>query len=188
MMGLDIYLASISDDEMRGALQKVHPKRKTSSPILCWDIYMNHYQKMLARIQKQAEIDQLNMMSNMLGCAQSFDFIHDKTYDALVFTSSDQTILWVSGGFATMTGYSKKFAVGKKPYFLQGPNTSDDTRRSIKKQLQSGRSFSETIINYRKDQSEYACEIELFPVKGNEGDTKGFLAVERKVEPAELVA
>ena len=46
--------------------------------------------------------------------------IYNYDYDALVLSDKAHKIIWVSDGFKDMTGYTKKFAVGKKPSFLQG--------------------------------------------------------------------
>ena len=181
MMGLDIYLSALDSSTFESVSKNIHPSKKISTPLLCWDVYLEHYHKTLQQIRKRNEVQELNQLADLHSIDFNFDFITEKDYDALVFTSSDQTIQWVSPGFSDMTGYSRNFAIGKKPRFLQGPNTSKITRGKIKHLLQTGDSFRETVINYRKDASEYACELEVYPLKNLAGDTNGFLALEKKV-------
>jgi len=102
-------------------------------------------------------------------------------YQALVLTNLDQRILWVSEGFHTMTGYPLEAAIGKKPSFLQGPNTSEYSKIRIRKMLAIGSRFSESIINYRKNGEEYQCQISVIPLVDLSQTTTHFLALEKEI-------
>lgn len=81
-----------------------------------------------------------------------------------------------------MTGYSESFARGRNPRFLQGKDTCSETKERIRLQLKEGKSFKESVINYRKNGSSYRCELEIFPLKNPLGDIKAYLAVEKEVK------
>jgi PAS domain S-box-containing protein len=104
---------------------------------------------------------------------------NDTDFEALIITDADQKILWVNDGFSEMTGYSKKYALNKKPYFLQGANTSAKSRKRIRTKLKSLQPFTEIITNYQKDNTPYECEVKIIPMF-NEGITH-YLAIEKKV-------
>ncbi len=102
-------------------------------------------------------------------------------YEALVLTNIDKKIVWVNQGFEKMTGYSSSFAIGKKPTFLQGKNTSNNTRAIFRQNLQKGTHFCDTLVNYRKNGEEYICQIELFPLQNTAGHITHFLALEQEI-------
>jgi PAS domain S-box-containing protein len=148
---------------------------------MSWDLFMHHYQEMLSKTRQKFETEKINQHLKKFDCTVDPNVFTNKTYDALVLTDAQQQILWVNEGFTCMTGYSKEFTIGQKPSFLQGENTSAKTRQKIKKCLVEGQPVRESIVNYRKDQSEYHCEIEIHRIQNQNGEVKAFLALERKL-------
>lgn len=106
--------------------------------------------------------------------------LHEE-YDALVLTLADENIVWVNNGFTEMTGYSKNFALGKRPTFLQGAKTSLTVKREIREQLESRHSFSGSIVNYRKNGETYLCQVKIVPIHDSNGVIINFLALEREL-------
>ena len=78
-----------------------------------------------------------------------------------------------------MTGYSKKYALHKTPSFLQGEATQGLTRNRIRKKLELLKPFTEVIVNYRKDNTPYKCEVKIIPLYKDK--VTHFLAIEKKV-------
>lgn len=106
---------------------------------------------------------------------------------AIVVTDPTQKITWVSKGFTRMTGYKPHETYGKRPGFLQGEKTLQQTRQQIRQHLAEGRSFAGTIINYRKSGEAYACAIHLFPVFNRARDLVNYIALEEE-EPMDLLS
>ena len=90
--------------------------------------------------------------------------IFQDDYDALVLTDISQNILWVNDGFKSMTGYTRKFAMGKKPSFLQGEKTSTIVKKQLKENLEFNHTYTGSIINYRKNGELYLCKITILPI------------------------
>ena len=107
--------------------------------------------------------------------------IFQKDYDALVLTDKKQKIVWVSGGFSNMTGYSKTFAIGKKPSFLQGEKTSLSVKKQIDYSLKSNNTFDGSVINYKKNGSLYNCQIVISPLYNSKQEVKYYLAFEKEI-------
>jgi hypothetical protein len=78
-----------------------------------------------------------------------------------------------------MTGYTKKEAINRTPRFLQGENTSLKAKKNIKQQLKSNTPFKEVIINHKKDNSSYKCEVKIYPLYNKE--TTHYIAFEKQV-------
>ena len=100
-------------------------------------------------------------------------------YEALIITDKNQNIIWVNDGFSKMTGYPKKEALNKTPKFLQGEKTSAETKKKIWQNILLDKPFKEVIINYKKDQTPYKCEVKILPLYNKQ--TTHYIAFERKI-------
>ncbi len=148
---------------------------------MCWDIISLTYHVKSTGLEKQSAVDEINRFIAKLNCAFDHDIMMNRDYQALVLTDAHQEILWVDKGFTEMTGYPRKYAVGKHPSFLQGANTSLVTRQKIRRLLTTGLPFKEVVVNYRKDSTEYRCEVEIIPIKDHQNQVQAYLAFEREV-------
>ncbi|WP_181452643.1 MULTISPECIES: PAS domain-containing protein [Algoriphagus] len=97
--------------------------------------------------QKQIDIKKIVQNLESRRCKLDLELINTKSYKAIVLTDPSQFIIWVNSGFAQMTGYSRKYAVGKKPTFLQGKNTSVESKIALSQQIPSKIAFGGRIIN-----------------------------------------
>ncbi len=105
----------------------------------------------------------------------------ERKFDALVLTDLSQQILWVDEGFEKMTGYSPSFALGKSPEFLQGKETSKQSKQQVRNKLKEKVNFTSQLINYKKDGRAYLCEISIFPLLNQHQLPTHFLALENEI-------
>nr|WP_170857116.1 PAS domain-containing protein [Algoriphagus locisalis] len=133
------------------------------------------------RTKKLEELEALLHMSELNNWEVDLKEELSVTYEALVLTDSDQTILWVNHGFQAMTGYTPQFALGKKPRFLQGIKTCKKAKSRIGRNLALGKRISETLTNYRKNGEEYICQISIIPLINSTQDISHFLALETEI-------
>lgn len=150
-------------------------------PLLSWDIYSEHILNFLKSLRKKQEIESLNKFQ----LKYNWDFQIEETlfkndYKALVVTDKNQKIIWVNDGFKDMTGYSLNFVKNKSPKLLQGEKTSPVALKNIREQLSNNSICEESMINYRKDGSEYLCEIKIFPLFNAEQKVEHYLALENE--------
>lgn len=180
MMCLDIYLSHLSEDDYKTVQPKIETQKPKAMPLLSWDMFMDAHHQRLLDAKKATELDQV------LSFAKKFKWKNDLNlafsehdYEALIITDKDQNIIWVNEGFTTMTGYSKKFAINKTPRFLQGKNTSEATKKSVKDNIIKDEPFTAVITNYKKDNTPYKCEVKIIPLYNN--NTTHFIAFEKQV-------
>ncbi len=151
------------------------------SPLLSFDLYLEAYHHLIKNLKKEADIEELKyiLKGNIEPNIQ--DMLRQEVYDALVLTSFDQHIIWANNGFTEMTGYAKNYALGKKPKFLQGEQTSKSTIRDIGEQLHLKHSYTGSIVNYRKSGETYLCQIKILPLYDSKKELTHFIALEKEL-------
>ncbi len=180
MLCLDIYLSSLTNDEYKKIEHKILPSNPKSVPLLSWDIYAEDYYKKLIEGKKTIEKKEVFQLAKKFNWANDLSSDFSKNdYEALIITDINQKIIWVNEGFSKMTGYSKKFAINKTPKFLQGNNTSLETKNRLRNKLLKQEPFKEIIVNYKKDKTPYHCEVKIIPLYNKQ--TTHFIAFEKQV-------
>ncbi|WP_051931296.1 PAS domain-containing protein [Gillisia sp. Hel_I_29] len=180
MMCLDIYTSSLSSKEYDKIKLQIKPSTPKFMPLLSWDIYSQNYFKTLKNLKTESDIKMVKAFAKKAKWKNEIDTIfNNQDFDALIITDAGQKIVWVNEGFTKMTGYSKSFAVNKKPHFLQGINTSTKAKKRIRNKLHELKPFTEIIMNYRKDNTPYECQVKIIPMYSD--NVTHFLAIEKQV-------
>lgn len=179
MAGLDIFLQSLNEKDLEKYKEVIEPTAPIS-PLKSWGFPTDFYKPRIPLSPMEKDRATLDFMGNQFQWNVDLNDILKHSYDALIVTDSLQNILWTNSGFFEMTGYTASYALGKKPSFLQGALTSKETRVLIKKKLLKGIPFSTEIINYKKNQQPYRCQIQIFPMKTPAG-VSHYLALENEL-------
>jgi PAS domain S-box-containing protein len=90
-------------------------------------------------------------------------------------------IIYVNEAFTRVTGYSAQEAVGNTPHMLQGKNTDRKELDKIREALEKGESYLGELINYDKYGKEYWIDVNISPLKDENGNVTHFASVERDV-------
>lgn len=179
MMALDLYLSTLSDEAYNNVIEQMK-KPAGRFPVISWDISGEAYRKTIHSVKKQADAAKLDQLAVKYNWSYNPVQLLHQSYEALVVTDTSLKILWVSPGFADMTGYAAKEAIGNTPKFLQGENTLETARQEIRRRLNGGEPFKAVITNYRKNNEEYLCEVKIYPLTGPNGQTTHFIALEQE--------
>ena len=150
-------------------------------PLLSWDFAQHGFHNLLEAMRRQQDRDMLDNLAKKYQWATNPLSMLETPYQALVLTDACQTISWVNQGFTEMTGYGRSYAMGRKPAFLQGAATSQESLEKIRQSLRNHRSVTETLVNYRKNGEPYTCEVKIIPLKNNQDCITHYLAFEREV-------
>lgn len=108
----------------------------------------------------------------------------DQIPDCVVITDADlerpggPLIIYVNQAMLGLTGYSREELFGKSPKIFQGEGTDRQTAGRIMALLRSGELVSETILNYAKDGTSYWTEINISPVRDNDGQIIAYLSIQ----------
>ncbi|TYB75726.1 PAS domain-containing protein [Bizionia myxarmorum] len=180
MMCLDMYLSALPFKEYKEVKDQIKPSKSKNMPLLSWDIFSQQYSQTLDDLKTENDIKMVKLFAEKEKWQNEIDSIFEnQDFEALIITDIEQKILWVNDGFTKMTGYSKTYAVNKTPKFLQGLNTSADSKQQFRAKLNRLEPFTEIITNYRKDNSPYTCEVKIIPLYAE--NVTHFLALERQV-------
>lgn len=101
-----------------------------------------------------------------------------ETDNAVIRTDADGGIEWVNAGFTKLTGYSFAEVKGRKPgSFLQGPKTSPEAIKLIRKHVTEASIVETEILNYSKAGKEYWVSLRIQPLFAPDGRLKGFFSI-----------
>jgi len=155
--------------------------KRLSFPLLCWDIYSMFLLKKGKDLQKDNDLLLLESLNKKHHWNTDLKALLANSYEALILTDARQKIQWVNKGFTKMTGYSAHYTLGKTSVFLQGANTSLETKKCIREKLMERITFTETVVNYRKNHEEYLCEVTITPLLNSKNEITHFIALENEV-------
>lgn len=169
---------------------------------ICWTAAFHHRRcvetmdKLQARLEaydaelRQARTDiqnrerQFQQQTHLLNLLTT---IAESTRDAIMVTEAEPLdepgprIIYVNSAFLKMTGYSRDEVLGRSPRFLQGPQTSRESRALIRQALERREPCRVELINYAKDRTPYWVELDMAPVPGPASAAHYIIAVQRDV-------
>ena len=180
MSCLDIFF-SATDRSKYAQLSSRMKLVKNHFPLLALDLIALENEPFLEMAQRKRDFLLLQEFYRKFKWKTDLQAILKNDYEALVLTDFSETIAWVNSGFENMTGFQPDEAIGKSPKFLQGEETSADSRSEIRTKLSQNNPFSKTIVNYRKNGEKYRCHLDIFPLQNAKNRTTHFIALEREV-------
>jgi PAS domain S-box-containing protein len=106
----------------------------------------------------------------------------NRSYRATVYITDpaleDNPVIYISGGFAALTGYQPKDVEGKNCRFLQGPETVKSDVLHIKEAIKEERDCNVHLLNHKKDGTVFANEFFLTTLKTPENDVAYFIGIQ----------
>ena len=104
------------------------------------------------------------------------------TSNLVVITDSMRKIVWVNESFEKLTGYSREEVVGMDPSMFQFEKTDPQTRQYIRECLDQELPVNNVeILNRGKYGNEYWLNLNIVPLRGENNELKGYVAVESDV-------
>jgi PAS domain S-box-containing protein len=150
-------------------------------PLLSWDIYSEYIFNFLKSLKKKKDVERLvEFQSKFNWDFQIEETLFNNEYKAIVITDENQNIMWVNEGFKDMTGYSLAFVKNKSPRLLQGEKTSQEALHQIRTHIASESICETSMVNYRKDGSEYMCKIKIYPIQNSNMQVMHYIALENE--------
>jgi len=106
--------------------------------------------------------------------------------NAIIITDSQGLIEWVNPAFSKMTGYSFEESRNRNPRELVRSGMQDENfYQNLWNTILKGEVWKGTLINRRKDGSQYAEEMTITPLKAEDGSIRRFIAIKQDVSERE---
>lgn len=179
MTGLDVFLQSLNKADRRKYVYKIQP-HEYISPLKSWGLSSTFFVPTDLLEGRKKDKEALSFFAKQFQWKSDLTDILLNPYEALILTDVSQNIIWTNPGFFKMTGYSESYAIGRRPSFLQGEETSTETKLAIREKLLTGEPFSEKVLNYKRNREEYWCQVRIFPIHSLDYQTY-YLALETEL-------
>jgi len=115
--------------------------------------------------------------------------VASRTNNAVIITDPEGRVEWTNDAFTRLTGFTQDEARGRAPgTFLQGPQTSPETRVEMRRGLETERGFRVEVLNYQKDGTPYWIELEVQPLRDEAGTLTGFMGIQSDITDRKAAA
>ena len=101
--------------------------------------------------------------------------------DAIVLTDADGNIEYVNPAFETVTGYTRESAIGRTPRILKSGVQDETYYEEMWTAILDGEVWEETIVNERKDGSQYIAHQTVAPVTDESESVEQFVGIQRDI-------
>jgi len=129
----------------------------------------------LARLPGPAVADTARRLQMLAAVAR-------RTGNAVIVTGVDGVIEWVNEGFTRLTEFTPEEVLGKRPgQFLQGQETSAESRAAMSAAIRERRPFRVVVLNYARSGRQYWVRVEAEPTFDDQGRFNGYIALETDV-------
>ena len=154
-------------------------KHQLSGPLMCWDIYMEAYGRMLQRGEDLQQVKKLSEVQGWKKASWNVENELVRLKKIVLITDASLIIRFASSNLQDMNGYLPDEVIGRTPKIFQGPQTEEEERIRLREAIQQRIPLQAVITNYRKDGSLYRCSVEEYPVWNVDGKLVNFIAFER---------
>jgi diguanylate cyclase (GGDEF)-like protein/PAS domain S-box-containing protein len=116
----------------------------------------------------------LQIRDRALAAATSGVVIADATQPGL-------PIVYTNPAFERLTGYSPSEITGRSCSILQGRDSDPGAISEMRRAIREGRECRVTLLNFRKDETPFWCEVHLAPVRDARGRVVQYVGVQNDV-------
>jgi PAS domain S-box-containing protein len=90
----------------------------------------------------------------------------------------DNPIVFASGGFYELTGYTPSEVLGRNCRFMQGKDSDPEAIKEIREGIDKGEDVHCIVRNYKKDGTPFWNDLFIAPLRGEDGSVVHFLGVQ----------
>ena len=102
-------------------------------------------------------------------------------------TPFNSPIVYVNQAFTEMSGWSASEIIGKTPSILKSELTDNSGWEVIYTTIHSGLRVTTELISHHKNGSKYWVEVDIFPIRDENGEITHFVNVQRDITSQKLI-
>jgi diguanylate cyclase (GGDEF)-like protein/PAS domain S-box-containing protein len=121
--------------------------------------------------------DQKRTEARMLKLSQALE----QTADMVVITSNKGNIEYVNPAFCENTGYTKEEVIGRNPNILKSGKHDNTVYEKLWQTILAGKTYSNVLVNRRKDGSTYYEEKTITPLKNEKGEVTNYISTGKDI-------
>lgn len=99
-----------------------------------------------------------------------------------------EPIIYINEACLSLTGYEREDFIGKNCRFLQGPDTDRKDTLAIRDAINNRQPVDVTLLNYRKDGSQFYNQLTLTPIENDDGSVTHYIGIQQDVTAREQTA
>lgn len=99
--------------------------------------------------------------------------------ESVIITDTDGTIEYVNAAFTKVTGFSAEEALGNNPRILKSGNQPDEYYKRLWDTITQGDVFHSSVIDRRKDGSQYPALMTVSPILDQRGDITHYVGIQQ---------
>ena len=104
-----------------------------------------------------------------------------QTASMVLITDPEARIEWANESFEKTTGYLLTDVIGRKPYFLSGPDTNPEVLEKINESTENGIPFSGEKLCYKKDGTAFWVYLTSNPIFDDNDQLVNWISVETDI-------
>lgn len=101
-------------------------------------------------------------------------------------TDTKGIITYVNKMFCKVSGYDKEDLLGKAHNIIQHPDMPKAVFKKMWETIQNGQVWNGLIKNLRKDGLYYWVDIEILPIKSDDGEVTGYIAANKAASKKDI--
>lgn len=101
--------------------------------------------------------------------------------DSIIATDLDFRIIFLNEACQSLFGYSSGEVLGQTPELFNADSGAEELQKEIYETVRSGEQWRGALLNRRKDNSTFRCELSVFPLADEEGEIFAYAGTQREI-------
>ncbi len=105
----------------------------------------------------------------------------EQASEVVIITDIEGTMQYVNPAFEKTSGFSRKEAIGQNPRILKSGEHEPEYYEALWNTILSGKIWKSQVINKKKDGTLYTEEVEISPIRDEDGNITNFVSVNHDI-------